>query len=102
MDRCQVCRADQVRVLIDFGPQPLCNQFKTRLQEEDFRHPLILGECKNCGLIQLTNPVAAKEIIPRVEWLKHSESEGHLDDLPEVALSSRFSPCGRIRLKISQ
>jgi len=71
-------------VLIDFGSQPLCNQFKTRLQEEDFRHPLILGECKNCGLIQLTNPVAAKEIIPRVEWLKYNEPEGHLDDLAEV------------------
>ena len=84
MENCQICRADQVKVLLDFGPQPLCNRFKKEANEEEFRHPLVLGQCQSCGLIQLTDPVPAEEIIPRVEWLKYNEPEGHLDDLADV------------------
>ena len=92
MERCQVCRAEQVKVLVDFGPQPLCNRFKTVPHEEDFRHPLILGQCQRCGLIQLTYPVPAEEIIPRVEWLKYNEPEGHLDHLADVLCSLEGFP----------
>jgi len=70
--------------LLDLGPQPLCNRFKTDPNEHEFYHPLILGQCQNCGLIQLPNPVPPEEIIPRVEWLKYNEPEGHLDDLADI------------------
>ncbi|MBC8182556.1 methyltransferase domain-containing protein [candidate division KSB1 bacterium] len=71
-------------VVLDLGPQPLCNRFKTDPNEHEFYHPLILGQCQNCGLIQLPNPVPPEEIIPRVEWLKYNEPEDHLDDLSEI------------------
>jgi len=70
--------------VLDLGPQPLCNRFKTDPNEHEFYHPLILGQCQNCGLIQLPNPVPPEEIIPRVEWLNYNEPEGHLDDLAEI------------------
>ena len=84
MNRCQICSTEQLSVLLDLGPQPLCNRFKADPREEEFRHPLILGQCLSCGLIQLTDPVPTDEIIPRVEWLKYNEPEGHLDDLVEI------------------
>ena len=84
MHRCQICSSVQLSVVLDLGPQPLCNRFKTDPNEHEFYHPLILGQCQNCGLIQLPNPVPPEEIIPRVEWLKYNEPEGHLDDLTEI------------------
>ena len=84
MNRCQICSTEQLSVVLDLGPQPLCNRFKTDPNEHEFYHPLILGQCQNCGLIQLPNPVPPEEIIPRVEWLKYNEPEGHLDDLADI------------------
>ena len=92
MDKCQICCAEQVRVLLDFGSQPLSNRFKADPHDDEFRHPLILGQCQSCGLIQLTNPVPPEEIVPRVEWLKYNEPEGHLDDLAEVLCSLHDLP----------
>ena len=84
MNKCQICSTEQLSILLDLGPQPLCNRFKTDPNEHEFYHPLILGQCQNCGLIQLPNPVPPEEIIPRVEWLKYNEPEGHLDDLADI------------------
>jgi len=84
MNRCQICSTEQLSVLLDLGPQPLCNRFKSDPNEHEFYHPLILGQCQNCSLIQLMNPVSAKEITPRVEWLKYNEPEEHLDSLSDI------------------
>ena len=84
MNRCQICSTEQLSVLLDLGPQPLCNRFKSDPNEHEFYHPLILGQCQNCSLIQLMNPVSAKEITPRVEWLKYNEPEEHLDNLSDI------------------
>ena len=91
MNRCQICSTEKLNVLIDFGQQPLCNRFKTDPHEEEFRYPLILGQCQSCSLLQLTNSVPPEEIVPRVEWLKYNEPEAHLDDLTDV-LCSMINP----------
>jgi hypothetical protein len=78
---CKICKTSPVEILSDFGPQPLCNRFVVDPNEIEFRYPLVLGQCKACGLIQLTDPVPSDEIIPRFEWLKYNEPEEHLDDL---------------------
>jgi len=92
MNKCQICSTEQLSVLLDLGPQPLCNRFKADPREEEFRHPLILGQCQSCGLIQLTDPVPTDEIIPRVEWLKYNEPEEHLDDMADVLCSLENLP----------
>jgi len=74
-------------VLLDFGAQPLCNRYVVDPDEKEFRHPLVLGQCQMCGLIQLTNSVPSEEIAPRFEWLKYNEPERHLDDLADVLCS---------------
>jgi len=96
---CQSCDGKAVKVLLDFGPQPLCNRFSSKPHEDDYLHPLILGQCQNCSLIQLINPVPESEIIPRVEWLKYSEPEEHLDGLASIicaleGLSEKPVACG--------
>ena len=81
---CQICGENSVKVLLDFGPQPLSNRFSDTPHSEDYFHPLILGQCQNCSLIQLMDLIPAIEIIPRVEWLRYTEPEGHLDNLADI------------------
>lgn len=87
MSICQICKEDRVKILLDCGPQPLCNRFVLNLHAEEYRHPLVLGQCEVCGLIQLIQPVPAEEIAPRFEWLTYDEPERHLDDLADVICS---------------
>ncbi len=84
MMTCQICKEDKVKVLLDCGPQSLCNRFVMDFNREEYRHPLVLGQCEACGLIQLTQPVPAEEIAPRFEWLVYNEPEEHLDKLADV------------------
>jgi hypothetical protein len=89
---CQVCGSKEVKVLLDFGLQPICNRFSSSPYEEDYYHPLILAQCQNCNLIQLTDPVPVDEIVPRVEWLKYNEPEEHLDDLANIVSTLEEMP----------
>jgi hypothetical protein len=84
MVKCKICKSEPVEILEDFGPQPLCNRFVVDPKDREFGHPLVLGQCEVCGLVQLTDPVPSDEIVPRFEWLKYNEPEEHLDDLAEV------------------
>jgi hypothetical protein len=81
-----------VEILLDLGFQPLCNRFKSNPHDQDYYHPLVLAQCQNCSLIQLIDPVPASEIIPRVEWLRYNEPEGHLDDLADIVCSLENLP----------
>jgi hypothetical protein len=89
---CQACEGKAAKILLDFGPQPLCNRFSSNPHVDDYYHPLILGQCQNCSLIQLIDPVPASEIIPRVEWLKYSEPEEHLDALANIVCALEDLP----------
>ena len=81
---CQICGSKSVKVLIDFGLQPLCNRFSSIPHKDDYFYPLILGQCENCSMIQLTKTAPASEITPIVNWLKYSEPEDHLDNLAKI------------------
>jgi hypothetical protein len=88
-----------LELLLDGGFQPLCNRFVTNPNVEEYRHPLRLGQCRACGLIQITQPVPDKEIEPRFEWLSYNEPESHLDHLADIigslpGISDNAIACG--------
>jgi len=89
---CQVCGGNTVKVILDFGLQPLSNRFSSNPHNDDYYHPLVLAQCQNCSLIQLIDPVPASEIIPRVEWLRYNEPEGHLDDIADIVCNMENLP----------
>ena len=89
---CQVCGENTVKVLIDFGLQPLCNRFSSTPYVDDYFHPLILGQCQSCSLIQLMDLIPVKEIIPKVEWLRYKEPEDHLDSLSDIVSNLKGLP----------
>lgn len=76
---CRVCAHDGV-LLLDFGLQPICHRFLTSPHEPELKHPLRLGQCRNCGLLQLIEPIAAKHLKPTGP-LRYTEPELHLDEV---------------------
>ena len=93
MKACRVCGSDQARELLDFGEQPLCNRFLRDVAEKEYTHPLTLGLCGSCGLVQLLNdPVPVHQIRPRFEWITYREPEGHLDALADTLVGLVGSP----------
>lgn len=84
MTTCQICKEYRVKILLNCGFQPLCNRFVIDPDAEEYRHPLILGQCEACGLIQLTQSVPTEQIASRFEWLVYNEPEVHLEHLADV------------------
>lgn len=76
-----LCCGGGVEVLVDFGPQTPSNRFELPESPVTDRHPLVVGQCGNCALIQLIKPMAPAIAKSRFEWLTYNEPEGHLDDL---------------------
>lgn len=63
---------------MDFGQQPILNRFEPVPLSENAFFPLRLGQCKSCGLLQLTDTVPAAAIRPRKAMI-YREPERHLD-----------------------
>src|SRR5579885_22436 len=84
MRRCRVCRGDSLVSLLDLGPQPLCNRYLARPDEEADCHPLGIGQCDACGVVQLLDPAPAGLLVSPFDWITYNEAEGHLDHLTDV------------------
>ena len=78
---CLGCGASAVEVLVDLGPQPPSNRFERAGARPAETHPLVVGQCSGCALVQLLRPMPPSMAKSRFEWLTYNEPEGHLDDL---------------------
>lgn len=81
---CPSCQAPAVELLRDFGPHPVCNRYLTAADAPEFTHPMVIGQCHACGLVQTLDPVPAAELVPAVDWIAYNEPEGHLDAVAET------------------
>lgn len=79
--------------------QPVCNRFLSPTANEEYLHPLSLGQCSACGVVQIIEPVPANSLTPPYGWITYNEPEGHLgqladaiSSLPEVTKASAI--CG--------
>ena len=81
---CHVCEENSVTEVLDFGPQPICNRFLHDPMEDENRHPMVVGQCTVCGMVQIPDPVSAKDIVPPFDWISYNEPEGHLDELVNI------------------
>jgi len=73
-----------VELLRDYGPHPICNRYLTTADAPEFAHPMVIGQCGACGLVQTLDPVPAAELVPAVDWIAYNEPEGHLDAVAET------------------
>lgn len=80
---CHSCGSSAVASLLDCGLQPVGHRFLSTLTEDEYKHPLVVGQCGACGLVQLTRPAPVAETRPRFEWISYNEPDAHLDVLVE-------------------
>ncbi len=83
MQKCNVCQGDKVIKIFDLGEQPVCHRFLSRGDEKEYTFFMELGQCLDCGTVQLLNYMPVDEMRPRFDWLVCTEPEAHLDDLVE-------------------
>lgn len=79
---CKSCNLNTVESKIKFGLQPPSNRYESPAVQNDV-HPLELGICTSCGLMQLIDPMPVDMVRSRYEWIRYNEPEFHLDDLLE-------------------
>jgi cupin fold WbuC family metalloprotein len=78
---CVGCLVGRVAPLLDLGRQPPSNGYRRAGAADTAAHPLRLGQCSNCALIQLEDPMPPDMVRSRFPWLTYNEPEGHLDQL---------------------
>ena len=98
MKTCQVCKKKKLKKIINFGKHPVCHKFNDgRFKTEKF--PLELGQCKSCGLVQLTKFTSLLKLTPKYNWITYNEPEEHLDHLTKIisnlpGINKRSKMCG--------
>ena len=84
---CLACGRKSVSKQLDLGAHPVSSFFLPARNTKQILVPLALGQCTDCGTIQLNNPVPHDKLVPPYEWLFAREPEDHLDDTVERVLS---------------
>lgn len=81
MQRCQLCRSEEIEIVLDLGKHVCSSTLLDRQDEELQASDIALGVCRACGLIQLMNPWPYRLLVPKYDWVVYREPEGHLDTL---------------------
>src|SRR5438309_6513607 len=61
-ERCRLCGRSTVERLIEFGAHPIAHQFLQSPDEDEYTHPVTLGFCAECGLVQLIDPIPPERL----------------------------------------
>jgi hypothetical protein len=80
---CLVCRSEVLERGLDLGPHPVSSFFLVERDASETRFDLALGQCGECGTIQLIDPVRHDALVPPYDWLFAREPEDHLDQVVE-------------------
>ena len=99
LNTCRLCGTLGIVDLLDVGKQPICNRYLSSANDDEYMHTMSVGQCNACGMIQLTDPIPAYELLPPYSWITYNEPEGHLDrvadticELPDINKDSGI--CG--------
>ncbi len=80
---CRACQQKAMVEILDCGQQPICNRFLVDPVAPESTFRLIISQCDQCGLIQISHPTPVGELRRRWDWINYNEPEGHLDALVE-------------------
>src|SRR5713226_10482357 len=85
---CRICGSSDLKPYLDLGPQPPSNSFIHPDEAGgEQRFPLVVQLCGGCGLSQLSEVVAAKDIFSDYAYLSSTSKalvrhyQGMVDDL---------------------
>ena len=60
---CNVCNGKNFDEVLNFGETPIAHRFlPDPFQGNEYTHSLVISLCRNCGLIQILNPIPPEEL----------------------------------------
>lgn len=82
MKNCRICGSKKFMDVIDMGENPLVNSLidKKDLDKEEQTYPLVVEQCQECSLVQITNPLDSDEIYHNIDYLYFSGDMPNLQD----------------------
>lgn len=83
---CLVCESKEIASQLDFGHQPVATFFLETQGKAEHKVALALGQCQNCGTIQLVPPVPHHALVPP-NFISAREPEEHLDRVVEQLIA---------------
>ena len=84
MGKCLVCNKGRIINSLDVGMQPISNRYLCNLEDDEYMHQIVIGQCESCGLVQLINSPPYQQLVPHFNWITFNEPEEHLDCLVET------------------
>ncbi|WP_443645051.1 methyltransferase domain-containing protein [Candidatus Ponderosibacter sp. Uisw_141_02] len=97
MQKCIICESFLNKSIANLGNLPPSNLYLRSVFDGWVSHPLQVGICSCCGLVQLVEPMSLEIIEPKVNWIKYEEPEDHLDTLAHRLIELlNLSPNSRI------
>ena len=68
---CRICRGTKFLPVLDMGDNPLVNSLVEQkdLSKKENTYPLLVEQCQQCFLVQLTNPISTHEIYQAQDYL---------------------------------
>lgn len=61
--KCKCCGSRKLKILIDFGMQPVAhNLLDNKDQQDSYSHLLCLHYCEECGFIQINDPIPPEKL----------------------------------------
>lgn len=97
---CRCCRGSNLADVFDLGSQPLANGYLTReqLDQPEPRFPLVLRECADCGMVQLSHVVDAASMFSDYAFQTGSSTvmANHFADLMRENIDWHVPPGGLV------
>lgn len=84
---CKLCNCIEVNLIMKPCQMAYSNRFLIGDTENQSYHLMLVGVCRNCGLVQLVEPAHPSQLKSRFDWITYNEPEEHLDSLTETIYS---------------
>ena len=78
---CRICEGNTVETLIDFGDQPIVNDFLSSRDEEYSTYPFRLGFCLKCGFLQLIDTISPESLYKNYFTVSSWKNQPHVQRL---------------------
>jgi len=72
MKKCRICRGGDFKEVLDMGDQPLVNSLLESPEDGEMVFPLLVEQCQDCKLVQVTEPVDSHAIYTAQDYLYYS------------------------------
>lgn len=66
---CRLCKNNKLTDILNLGSHPISHQLLKSIVQKEYTHPVTLYYCKECGLVQLVDPIPPEKLYSTYNWL---------------------------------